>query len=207
MNQEAFNGVLARPDVTAAFRRVGERLAGNAAFSGAVSSVLEERLVEMAWAKKLKALNGGSVPDKERATQLLLDNALSEARFAEFYKRLVALPVVQRQVTEAARDIARTAAFQGALVVGVRECVNDAAFQDRALELMLAMVGEKVDKADFQAKLDKVVTTPLVAEHVIRLIDKMLTDPEIGAIGNRAVSAIAMDPAFKKAVADFCDAW
>jgi hypothetical protein len=198
--ERAFQGVLTHPDVAAKLARFGDALATDGILMAKVNSLFMTGTTEEKWRKRLTELNGGSFPDKERATQLLLDHAVSNERLKRFYIDLTALPVLKRELATALRDIARAPSFRRHLVECIRQCVDDESFRRNAVAALNPLLGATPTEDELYQEFRHLLETPVVARSMATMLDRMLGDPELGVIGKRAVRVIVADPALQALV-------
>jgi hypothetical protein len=203
----AFHDLLARPNVAAVFNRLGEKVANDKAMTATIANAVKTRVNDEKWRARLTALNGGQMPDKARATDLFLDSAMSEARLAKVYIDLAALPVMKREIALAARDIAAAPAFEKHAAAAVKKCVDDAGIRARIVDAMALLMGEGATEQKLFEAFHAILTAPVVESSLTTLIDDMMSDPSLGAIGQRTITAIAADPAFQSTLSSLVEGW
>jgi hypothetical protein len=203
----AFDELLARPDLAAAFHGLGKQMADDRQMEAALDAAVNGHGSDELWRPRLVALNGGKVPDKARATELFLDNAVTEQRFTRLYLDLTALPVMKRAVATAVRDITAAPTFEKHAAEAVQACADDDAFRGRAVDAMALMIGDGVTEPKLSAALRDLLAVPVVGRALATMVDRMQNDPALAAAGRRALDTVAADPSFRATLASLVEGW
>ena len=202
----AWGELMASPDVAAAMRRFGEAVAASPVLARALADVgtpalddkIEQHLVE---------LNGGTMPDRERATDLALDHLFAADRLARAYTDLLALPSVKRAVTAALADLARAPAFAKVAIAEARLVLGDPVFRDRAVEVVDAFAAAAPTEDDLYPVFARLLSTPSVHKAVIDTVDRLLDDPDLASIGQHTLADIVHDPGFRAVIVRLITDW
>jgi hypothetical protein len=203
----AWSDLLKTPEMTALVTRFGERVGHNQAFQDAMRAGVLAHISDAKISARLVELNGGEAPARDKATDLLLARVFPVERLAGFYDDVFGLPVVKREATALVRDLASSKAFQQHVVTSVRAMFGDAAVRERAVDVMVVVMDPAVTEDKLYAALQRLLTTPALRGALASMVDGMLADDELGAIGTRTLTAIVRDPAFQAKIVAIFDGW
>jgi hypothetical protein len=204
---KGFEGVLERSDVTGAIQMFERAAAANPELNRAVDDVVKSRMNDAAWNQRIVALNGGAHPDRQRATQLLLDKAFSNERMARFYVDVVSLPVIRAKTAAACSRLLQAPAFQRHLSHSLRKMVGDPGFQQGAVAAMAGMLDSRGDAESLAAPIRGLLDKPIVGRELAALLKAVNKDPVLAPIGNEVITGIVADAGFKATLAKLIDGW
>ncbi len=202
---KAFDRFLKRPEINALFNTFAEKVVRNPETTELISATLGNDTVEKKWRDKLLQLNGGSLPDKQRATDLLAQQMLSLERVSEWYARIYTLPALKRETAIGVAKLLDSAAFHritGDLVAGL---VGDAAFQQRAVDGMVTLLGEAPTGEALERAIGRLLDVPIVSTQLAAWMKALMADPELATIGDGMLKAIVAAPEMRAAVASLVD--
>jgi hypothetical protein len=204
---KAFATVLERPDVNEAIQLYEKAAASNPELVRAVNDILKARLNDPAWNKRIVALNGGKRPDRQVATQLLLDKAFSDDRLAKFYVDVVSLPVIRKKTAVACAQLLKAPAFQRHIKHTLRKLVADAGFQQGAVAAMAGLLDAPREVAALQTPISALLERPIIGKELASLLKAVSRDPVLVPIGNEAIAGIVADAGFTAMWTKLIDSW
>jgi hypothetical protein len=204
---KAFAAVLERPDVNGAIQLYERAAASNPELNRAIDDIIKARMNDPAWNRRVIALNGGKRPDRQLATQLLLDKAFSDDRLATFYVDVVSLPVIRAKTAAACGRLLQAPAFQRHIKHALRKMVGDAGFQQGAVAAMAGMMDTPRDAEALEAPIRALLERPVVGKELASLLKAVSKDPALAPIGNEAIAGIVADPGFNATLTRLIDSW
>ena len=204
---KAFATVLERPDVNDAIQLYERAAASNPELNRAIDDIVKARMNDAAWNRRIIALNGGKRPDRQLATQLLLDKAFSDDRMAKFYVDVVSLPVIRKKTADACGRLLQAPAFQRHLKHTLRKLVGDAGFQQGAVAAMAGLMDAPRDAEALATPIRALLERPIVGKELASLLKAVNKDPVLAPIGNETIAGIVADPGFTATLTKLIDAW
>jgi len=204
---KAFADVLDRPDVNGAIELYERAAASNPELNRAIDDIVKARLNDPAWNQRIIALNGGKRPNRQLATQLLLDKAFSDDRLAKFYIEVVSLPVIRKRTAAACGRLLKAPAFQRHINHALRKLVGDAGFQQGAVAAMAGLLDASDDAEALQTPIRALLERPIVAKELAALLKAVNKDPVLAPIGNETITGIVSDPGFTATLTKLIDNW
>ena len=204
---KAFAGVLERPDVNDAIQLYEKAAASNPELNRAVNDILKARMNDPAWSKRVIALNGGKRPDRQQATQLLLDKAFSDDRLAKFYVDVVSLPVIRKKTAVACAQLLAAPAFQRHIKHTLRKLVADAGFQQGAVTAMAGLLDAPREVEALETPISALLERPIIGKELASLLKAVSRDPVLAPIGNEAIAGIVADAGFIAMWTKLIDSW
>ena len=204
---KAFAAVLERPDVNEAIQLYEKAAASNPELNRAVDDIVKARLNDPAWSRRIVALNGGKRPDRQLATQLLLDKAFSDDRLAKFYVDVVSLPVIRKKTAVACGRLLKAPAFQSHIKHAMRALVADAGFQQGAVAAMAGLLDAPRDVEALETPIRALLERPIIGKELASLLKAVNKDPVLAPIGNEAIAAIVADAGFIATLTKLIDSW
>ena len=204
---KAFAAALERPDVNDAVQLYERAAASNPELNRAIDDIVKARVNDQAWSRRIIALNDGKRPDRQRATQLLLDKAFSDERLARFYVDVVSLPVIRKKTADACGRLLQAPAFQGHLKHTLRKLVGDAGFQQGAVAAMAGLMDAPRDAEALATPIRALLEQPIVGKQLAALLKAVNKDPVLAPIGNEAIAGIVSDPGFAVTLTKLIDSW
>jgi len=205
--ERAWNELMKTPEVTGVLARLGGRLSKSDGFTSAIDAAVRAKISEQRVSDRLTELNGGQSPDAAKATDLLLQHAFAVERLARFYQDVLALPAVTKAIGGLAHDLAASPAFQKIAVDGVAGLLSDATVRAQAAALMTALLTEDVTEDQLYQALQPLLMAPAMRKALVSTLDRMLAEPELGAISTRTLLPVMTDPAFVSAFARIFEGW
>jgi hypothetical protein len=203
----AFAGVLDRPDVNGAIQLFERAAASNPELNRAIDGIVSARAADGAWNRRIVELNGGKRPDRQRATELLLDKAFSDDRLARFYADVVALPVIRKKTAIACGRLLEAPAFQRHLKHALRKLVGDGSFQQGAVVAMAGVLDAGGDTTKLEAPIRALLEQPIVGKELAGLLKAVNKDPLLAPIGNETIAGIVSDREFVATLTKLIDVW
>ncbi len=203
---QVFDRVMERPLVSSKFDLLGDKIGNNPHIVRMLSGTIDGAATEATWRKRVLELGGGKAPDKKRATELLLDHTFSNARLERFYARLFSLPVMKRELARTAHEMLEAPSFTRHAVRATRALVEDADFQRHAVDAIAALVEDEQERAPLSQALGRPLECAAFESALSSFLQAVTSDPELGAIGDRALARIAADPELKKVALEFATA-
>lgn len=203
----AFAGLLERADVGAAVHLFERAAAANPELRRTLDGVVQARLGDDAWSRRVVALNGGEPPDRRRATQLLLDKAFSDARLAKFYVEVASLPVIRKKAAVACGRLLEAPAFQRHLEQTLARMVGDPGFQEGAVAAMIGLLERRDDAKALEVPIRGLLERPIVGEDLAALLEAVNQDPLLAPIGHEAIAGIVADEGFRATLTALVDGW
>ena len=204
---QAWNELIEAPDVKAAFARFGDQVGRSRATLDLAVAAVVGHLDDVGLQRRLTELNGGRVPDRARATDLVLEHAFSEDRLARFWKDLVALPSIHDGLSRAARGLLGSPAFQKDATTFVRTILTDATFRARGVDVMVLLLADHPDQARLHDAISGLLQVPATRKALVTLIDQVLTDPSLRKVAGDALAPIAKDPGLQKLFTHLLTEW
>lgn len=202
----AWGELIADPDLAQAMQSLGRGVATSPALAAAIQKIATIELDDRV-RRRLVELAGGDVPDRERATELLLDHAFSEERCAQFYVTVTSSPAVHRELVAAMRVLVKAPSLRGILVAGARTIIDDPAFRDRADATFALVVDDGVTEDRLYPALHDLLATPSVHRAVADLIAHLRADPDLSSIGTSTIERILADPSITEALRRMAVDW
>lgn len=209
---QAMDAMLERPDLARLFEDFGRRFARNRHVVAAIGAAMTKPGRTERWSKRLRALAGGKSPDRQRATDLILEHAFTVERCARFFISVLSTPELTARLTEATRAMLAAPSFRRHVSRLLETVVTDPVFQREALAVMEALLehavdGGKEDRTAVDARLQALLMRPEVTRALAEFVAAVLTDPELAAIGDEAVAAVMKDPGFQASLDLLLDDW
>ena len=198
----AFNGLFKRPELGGVLETFGEKAVRNPHMAGLISSTLADDALEKRWRDTLVTLNGGSVPDRARATDLVADKMLTTERLSRWYVKVYPLPATRREVSAGAARLLEAPAFRRHTGELVAALVGDATFQQRSVDGMNALMARDPAPATVEKAVARLLDAPIVASAVTRWMKAVIDDPELGVIGNDIAKRLAAAPEVRATFAE-----
>ncbi len=153
-----------------------------------------------AWNKRLVELNGGKMPDPERAADLLVANLFSEARLEKCIVTLLANKTVRADTAKFLDQLLAIDAVAAELHRSAAKIAGDGSVQDAAIKTMTLLIASKPDPAALKIQVHRLLGGPVVVGSVERLANIVLTDPKVVEIVRQRLDHIGADPALCAAV-------
>src|SRR5262245_56181691 len=133
---KAFEALLMRPDLQTLRRTLDDRIGKSRHLASAVEAI-DGRALESKWKAKILAQNGGAVPDRARAVDILLDLAFSIERLTRWYVGVYFSPTLKQELAAGMSTLIDFSSFRRITVEAVVGLVSDFTFQKRAIEAIV----------------------------------------------------------------------
>lgn len=159
------------------------------------------------WAERLTELNGGQELTPERASQLYIDHAWSEARIAKFVDASLANPRLQSELIAAVRRLLRIEVVRGALRDAASAMSGDATVQDAAIALIRQLSLASPSPESVQREIDRLLQAPVTAQTVHQLMTRVLADPEVPRILVDGLDHLSADRQLADSFDELIDRW
>ena len=200
--EKAFDRFLKRPEVSPLLNGFGEKVARNPHMAQLVNGSLDEQSLERAWRDKVVALNGGGVPDRRRATDLVAGAMLTNDRVARWCVKIYTLPTTKREAAAGVARLLDAAAFRRLTTDLVVALVGDATFRQRAIDGMVALMAAAPTPASIEKAIDRLLAAPVVATALSAWLKGVMADPQLSAIGEDILKAIVKAPDIRSAIVE-----
>lgn len=192
----AFDRMLAMPVVAGAFGRLEDAVGRSDVVSRDLERIVTRRTSDRAFVERIVRLNGGKMPDRARASELLLEHVFTVDHLAAFYKSTFSQPVLRKELADLAADLCTSESFQRSVRVRVSRLLNDEDLRAKMGAVILVVLDEKPTAEQLEAALVRVLESPVAAEQVAGLIDDVLASPELARLGEKALDRVVSDPGF-----------
>jgi hypothetical protein len=202
---KAFDTFFKRPDVSALLNGFGEKVARNPHMAQLFSSSLEKSVVERKWRDQLVALNGGSVPDRRRATDLVAGKLFATERMSKWYAKLYGLATTRREVTTGAARLLEAPNFRRITADLCAALIADATFQKRVVEGMNVLLADAPAPEVLEKTVARLLDVPVVSTALATWMKALMADRELAAIGEDVLKAIAAAPDMRTAFAELTE--
>jgi hypothetical protein len=202
---KAMGRFLKRPDISSLLDTFGEKVARNPHISEVFSSTLSGPLIEDKWRDRLVTLNGGSLPDRQRATDLVADEIFSTQRLSKWYVKLYSLPATRREVAAGTARLLDAPAFRRVTADLVASLVADREFQKRAVEAMNVVLADAPTDAMLENAIARLLDVPVVSTALARWTKALMADRELAALGDDVLKAVVAAPEIRATVAELAD--
>jgi len=197
-SDKAIGRLLKRPEIAGALDGFGRTVAHHPEVAKVTAAALAEVDFDRVWRQRLASLNGGKVPDRQRATELLSSEISSTGRLAGWYAKVYRLPVLKREVERALGRLLDAPSFRRATTTAVAAIVADAQVERGALDFMaLAISAAPPSEEALERGLSAILDAPVVATALTNWLNAILADPALGAIGDDLIRALAAAPELK----------
>jgi hypothetical protein len=191
--EKAFEGFMKRPEIASQLQAFGQAVVHNRRMASFLSSTFSG-VTEGPWKKRLIELNGGTLPDKERATELLANELFSSERLARWYVQVYTLPTTKRETAAGVAKLLEAPSFRRLTSDLVVALVSDATFQRRAIDGMGVLLADTGGDAALEKAIAALLDVPVVSTAVATWMKGLLADPELGKIGDGMLSKIVDAP-------------
>ncbi len=185
------------PDLVRQFRRLDD------VADDAVRDAMRSPSLERALAKRLTRWNGGSIPGRDRATDLLIERVATVERLTELYASVLDLPAVEQQSSRAIASLSEKKAFGDLLLKRLRALAADPELRRRARVIFEVLFTDPDDAPALEAAVVRALETPSVARELSGFLDDVTASPELSAIGTGAMLNITADAEFKRLIDAF----
>jgi hypothetical protein len=202
---KAMGRFLKRPDISSLLDTFGEKVARNPHISEVFSSTLSGRVIEDKWRDRLVALNGGSLPDRARATDLVAAEMFSTERLSKWYVKLYSLPATRREVAAGTARLLDAPAFRRVTADLVASLVGDAGFQKRAIEAMNVLLADAPTDATLENAIARLLDVPVVSKALARWTKALMADRDLAALGDDVLKAVVAAPEIRATIAELAD--
>jgi|GEM_PF-3212072 len=171
-----------------------ERAALEAQLFGMVGRSMNAYLADhtAAWTKRVVALNGGKTPSPDRAAELYVEHAWTEAHMIDAMVALCGDPGLRRELAAFLRDVLALPSIQVALVSATREVASDPAVQQAATGALLSAL-DPGTPAQVQTVVDGVFGAPAVRHGATAIAKAFLTDPAVVPLLDQALRRVWAD--------------
>jgi hypothetical protein len=202
---KAFDKFWKRPELSSLMSTFGTKVVRNPQMAQLLSTTLDSGAVEAKWRDRLVALNGGSVPDRQHATELLADQIFSTDRVSKWYAKMYTLPATKREVATGVARLLEAPAFRrltGDMVVAL---VGDPEFQKRAVDGMAVLFGDTVSDEALEGAIGRILDAPIVSTALAKWMKGLMDDRELGAIGGDLLRSMVAAPEVRASFAELTD--
>ena len=159
------------------------------------------------WGDRLTELNGGKEPTPERAAQLYMDHAWSEARLQKFVDASLANPRLQSECVAAIRQLLRVEAVRGAVHDAAAAFLADATVQDAATSLIRQLTLASPSPEAVGRDLDRLLQAPVTAQALNKLMARVLADPAVPKLLVDSIDHLSSDPQLADGFNELLDRW
>jgi hypothetical protein len=198
----AFNGLFKRPELGSLLNTFGEKAVRNPHMAQLISSTFDDDSLDKRWGESIVALNGGSVPDRARATDLVADKMLTTERLSRWYVKVYTLPATKREVAAGAARLLEAPAFRRHTATLVAALVGDTTFQQRSVDGMNVLMAAQPSPDAIQKAVQRLLDAPVVATALAAWMKSVMSDPELGVIGDDIAKKLAAAPEVRAAFAE-----
>lgn len=199
----AFETVLQQRDVRAVMQQLEAKVGAHS--RSALRDTLDRRLTDTTVHDKIVRWNGGSVPEPRKATSIVLDRLFTAERLALWYAQLYRLPAFKRELVVGCAQALETTSFKRMTTELVATLFANDAFRKRVYDGMLVLFQPKSSDQRVEAAVRALVGEPVVASALATWMTKVMADPELGTIGERALRAIWAAPEVPAHIAGLFD--
>jgi hypothetical protein len=203
--EKAFERFMKRPEIASQLQAFGEAVVKNPRMARFISSTFSSGVTEGKWRKRLIELNGGSVPDRERATDLLANELFSAERMARWYVKVYSLPATRREAANGVAKLLDAPAFRRLTSDLVVALVGDADFQKRAIDGMGVLLEDKPSDAALEKAITALLGVPVAATAIGTWMKGLMSDPELATIGDGMLKSIVEAPEMRAGFAELAD--
>jgi hypothetical protein len=159
------------------------------------------------WGERLTELNGGKEPTPERAAQLYMDHAWSEARLQKFIDASFANPRLQSECVSAIRRLLRVEAVRGAVNDAASAFLADTTVQDAAVSLIRQLTLTSPSPEVIGRDLDRMLQAPATSQALNKLMARVLSDPEVPKVLVDSLDHLSADPQLADGFNELLDRW
>lgn len=202
----AVDRLFERPQLTAAFDSFGEAVANNRLFERGITSALNgidyRPVVE-----RLTAFNGGSEPDSDRATQILIDHAFTTDRVEALLLDWLRLPETRSELGRLAGDVLQAPSFRKRLVAVSTQLLSDAEIQRRLRNCFVLLLDAQPDPAKMKARFRDALDTPRMDTLWASFMAELMQDPALQAMGSRFLERVTKSQGFSASIQRFMTDW
>src|SRR5262249_54938807 len=150
-------------------------------------------------------LNGGTVPDKDRATELLANELFSAERMSRWYVKVYTLPTTKRETSAGVAKLLQAPSFRRLTQDLVVTLVSDEKFQQRAIDGMGVLVAETGGDAALEKAIAALLEVPVVSTAVAQWMKGLMSDPELARLGDGMLKNIVEAPEMRKSFVEFAE--
>jgi hypothetical protein len=197
---KAFDALMKRPEVAKMLNTLGEKVADNPHVDKAINAGLDKIGGDEAWGARVTAWNGGKVPDKQRATDLVLEKLFPVDRLSRFYVKVYGLPSVKKELAAGTAELLGAPAFQKLTAQLVRTLADDALFRKRATETMLVLF-EPSDAA-LERATRQLLEAPVVPKAISTWGKGLMADASLALIGDKTLRAMVAAPDLQACISE-----
>jgi hypothetical protein len=172
-----------------------------------IQKVLEDPARVAKWSKRLTELNGGSTPDRAKATDLYAENAWSDAHVEQFATALLKDPTLRDECAAIVAELLALKPIAQELTNASVQLASDPKLRQAAMDLMLELLETQPKFQRITELQRQVVLDPKMVALVQRLAHMLFTDPDVARVVGAHIDRMTSNPKLQALFDDFLDHW
>lgn len=172
-----------------------------------IAQLIDEREAMKKFSVRLVKLNGGTRPDRTRATDLYLEHAWNPQRIDAMVIRLLEEPAFRRATAAALADVLAIEPVAEAARDAAVTALEDKGVQDAVVKALLLFYRDEITTEQAREALVGVIAHPTVLDAAGSLLGTVTRHPQLAAIGARWFDDVRNAPAIVAAFRAFWNEW
>ena len=198
--------LLERPTVKTAFEELAETTSESSVIMRALCRSFQQ-LPRGKLAARLTELNGGMPPDEARSGELLLEHAFTHERIRTLALSWLGLPATREALRGALGGVLHSLSFRQRFQHFLSRVLSAPELQAAVVSAFGVVLEHSADAERVDAALRQVFDAPLLERETATFVLGVIRDPELRAVGQRALDGLARSPAFIATLREFALDW
>jgi hypothetical protein len=171
--------------------------------TGGIDDMVSTRRTE----KRLTELNGGTMPDPAKATQLLLDNMWSTQRIDDLIVKLLGNKTARQATATLIADLLGVDAVAKSVTDQAGAVAASAKVQTKAVKALQALYVKDLKIENVRTTLMTFTTDPEIVAAIGGVLETVATSPRVAELGNAWFETVRKDPQMQADLTAFFTTW